>query len=163
MTRMVDPANRKDPNPEDRVRPNRMLVAVSGEGILVNNETPDTTRPDAVWGVPNGQIVFVIENRDTVPHDVEIPAAEFQPHPAFSPLATQDPLVAGQKDRIVVNPRERVSLVLRLKPFKDFKFDERPPWMNKNALSMTYAFNIHTTPAGKKRITLDPDLEVDRP
>lgn len=151
---------------EARVRPNRIRVIVTATGIDVDNETPGV-QPDKVWGLPGGNVVFVIENRDDVRHTVSIPIEEFRPsgRPEFKDAsATPAPLVGGQEDAIHVPAGARRTLVFRVQPLGHFQFDKRKPWQGGSKfLSMTYKYNIYTTPQGRARILLDPDLEIDQP
>jgi hypothetical protein len=166
-----DPEEQKaHPHHGVRVRPNRILVLLDKNGVAtLNNETPGTKHRDRVWGLPGGTIVFVIENLDSVTHRVTIPIDRFVPHaeyarPKFEP-ATEDPLVPEQRDHVDVPAWERRTLALRLRPFEHFQFDARLPWHHDRKLAMTYKYDIVTQrdDGASKPITLDPDLEVDRP
>ncbi len=149
--------------PPATVRPNRVRVIVTSAKIALDNETPGVD-PSKIWALPGGTVVFVVDNRDNVQHSLSIPLGEFIPSPRFpKALATPGPLVAGQNDRIVVNPAQRVTLAFRVQRLAHFGFDKRAPWNTDPTLSMTYKYTVHTLPAGGKKITLDPDLEIDQP
>lgn len=139
--------------PQVLPRPNRIRVVVTRDTIALDNETPGVD-PTKVWALPGGKVHYVVENTDRVRHTVSIPLGEFVPKLGD---ATAEPLEANQKEEIDVEPGLRRTLVFAVKRLSHFGFNK------DRSMSMTYKYTVHTLPAGGKKITLDPDLEIDQP
>jgi hypothetical protein len=150
-------------------RPNKVRILVDNKGI----SQPDNGKGGSkVWARAGGVLVFEIKNEDKVAHQVSIPIAEFKPsdNPAYYAKATEKPLVEPQKDTLTVQPGKTENLELKVKPVEHFGFDTRPEWAKdqfkndpEKSKGMTYKYTVYTTPAGGKRIPLDPDVEINRP
>jgi hypothetical protein len=114
--------------------------------------------------MPGGNVIFVIENLDTVAHTVSIPPNRFMPHKHYGD-ATKNPILPVKDANVRVGRGGRGTIALRLQPFKHFGFARRALWKRDQSLSMTYKYDIVTQreDGASKPITLDPDLEVDRP
>lgn len=149
------------------VRPRSIRVFVSAEGIVVDNGTtkwsPNTGYREKVWAVAGGNVAFVIENRDSRTHHVQIPIGKFEPSPTFRD-ATPEPLELEQIDKVDVKAGEVDVIKLKVRQTDHFKWNERDPWKSKREIGMTYKYWIYTEPADGTQIPpLDPDLEINQP
>lgn len=143
--------------------PHSIRIFVDGSSITLDNGGSRNGR-SKVWARAGGNVAFVIENLDSIAHDVRIPLSEFVPSPGYPSTATDgSPMVPGQKDTVTVEPGEVGALVLRVHPLPHFQFDQRDPWKSDSTLGMTYKYTVYSRPAGGKETKLDPDIEIIRP
>jgi hypothetical protein len=116
----------------------KSIIITIGPGNTISDPDPGRVRPD-------GNATFVIENHDTVAHQVSLPLHKFVPG-GRNPRGPKDPMHPDNTASETVEAGDIAVIRLKVKGGTHFEGTKNP----------TYKYSIHSDGA-----VLDPELEIN--